>query len=326
MYEDTILDIKNLTVGYYNENGFSVIINDMNLRVRKGIILGIAGESGSGKSTLAQAIYRSLKYPGEITSGQVYLDDQDILRINGEDLRRIRATRFSFIPQAAMNALNPVKRIRYQFYDLLIAHGLQPEKNEDRIQAAIKMVRLRENVLESFPHELSGGMRQRVVIAMSLLLRPDLVILDEPTTGLDVLVQHEILKDLKAIQRQSGLTMIFITHDLSILYEIADEIAMIYAGEIVEFGPRDEMLNDPQHPYNFLLLRSMPRIGAKRGTGYRLIGNPGNFREDFNGCQFYTRCPFSVPQCVSKHPELTSDDGRHFRRCLRYPEWKVGVS
>ena len=224
-----------------------------------------------------------------------------------------------------MNALNPVKRIRYQFYDLMIAHGLQPETNDDMIVSTINMVRLKDTVLDSFPHELSGGMRQRVVIAMSLLFKPDLVILDEPTTGLDVLVEHDILKDLKAIQRQRSLTMIFITHDLSILYEIADEIAMMYAGEIVELGTRDDMLSDPQHPYNFLLLKNIPRIGSKRVPGLRLLGNPSNYREGFAGCQFSTRCPFSQTLCEENHPDLVSDDGSHFRRCIRYPAWRVSI-
>ncbi len=317
-----LIEIRNLTVGYHSETGFSKIISNLNLCVNEGIILGIPGESGSGKSTLAQAIYNSLKYPGEIVSGAVIFNGNDMLRMEKQELQKIRGTEISFIPQAAMNALNPVKRIRYQFYDFCIAHGIPLKEVDSRIGETLKMVRLDEKVLDSFPHELSGGMKQRVVIAISLLLDPKLVILDEPTTGLDVLVEHEILKDLRSIQKSRNFTMIFITHDLSILYEISDRIAMMYAGEIVEIGTRDEMLNDPRHPYNFLLLKNVPRIGQKGISKLRLIGNPGNYNEEYPGCQFYTRCPFSNLNCSKTHPELFSSSDDHEYRCIRYPEWK----
>ncbi len=319
------MQIKNLTVGYHSENGFSNIIVDLNLCVNDGIILGIPGESGSGKSTLAQAIYNSLKYPGEIVSGEVLFRGSDLLKMGKQELRRIRGTEISFIPQAAMNALNPVKRIRYQFYDFCMAHNIPLKDIDYKISETLKMVRLNENVLDSFPHELSGGMKQRTVIAISLLLEPKLVILDEPTTGLDVLVEHEILQDLKAIQKSRNFTMVFITHDLSILYEISDKIAMMYAGEIVEMGTRDEMLKEPRHPYNFLLLKNIPRIGQKGISNIRLIGNPSNYSESFPGCQFYTRCPFSDHKCSVTHPELRSSKDNHLYRCIRYPEWKSSM-
>ncbi len=323
--DNSAIEIKNLNVGYNTENSFSLIIKNFNLSIKKGEIFGIAGESGSGKSTLAQAIYRSVKYPGEIDSGEIIFKDKDILKMEANDLRKIRVTLFSFIPQAAMNALNPVRKIRYQFYDLLLAHGILPEKSNDKIFSVLKMVRLNESVLDNFPHELSGGMRQRTVIAMSLLLNPELVILDEPTPGLDVLVEHEILKDLKNIQRKYGITMIFITHDLAILYEISDRIAMIYSGEIVELGPRDDMLEHSTHPYNFLLLKNIPRIGVKMNNPIKLKGNPSNFNENFPGCQFYERCPFSKAVCSEKHPDLKEYSNEHYYRCILFPEWKQGV-
>ena len=319
------MQIENLTVGYHSENGFSKIIADLSLCVENGIILGIAGESGSGKSTLAQAIYNSLKYPGEIVSGEVRFYGSDLLKMGKQELQRIRGTEISFIPQAAMNALNPVKRIRYQFYDFCMAHNISLKDVDSRINETLKMVRLDEKILDSFPHELSGGMKQRTVIAISLLLEPKLVILDEPTTGLDVLVEHEILKDLKTIQKSRNFTMIFITHDLSILYEISDKVALMYAGEIVELGIRGEMLNEPRHPYNFLLLKNVPRIGQKGISKLRLIGNPGNYSESYPGCQFYTRCPFSEHKCSEMHPELKSSGDNHLYRCIRYPEWKSSL-
>jgi oligopeptide/dipeptide ABC transporter, ATP-binding protein, C-terminal domain len=318
----TILEIKNLNVGYEGEYGTTRIINNFNLKIEEGIIFGIAGESGSGKSTLAQAIYNSLRYPGTIESGEVIFDGKDILTLSKKELRRMRAVDTAFIPQAAMNALNPVKRIGDQFNDVFEAHGKDIEESQSEIETVLNMVRLRPEVLHSYPHELSGGMKQRTVIAMALVLSPKLVILDEPTTGLDVLVEHDILRDIKRIQRQKGFTMLMITHDLSILYQISDWVAMVYAGEITEYGKREDMLNSPLHPYNYLLLKSLPRIGAERYEGIKLIGAPSNYSETNKGCQFITRCPFSENQCQMTHPELEmgyEDD--HYYRCLRTPDW-----
>ncbi|MCL4344874.1 MAG: ABC transporter ATP-binding protein [Candidatus Thermoplasmatota archaeon] len=323
MTGNSIMSIRNLSVGYNSEGGFTRIINNLNLEVNAGRILGIAGESGSGKSTLAQAIYRSLKYPGEIESGEVIFDGRDLLKMELPDLRKLRAVHLSFVPQAAMNALNPVKKILYQFFDVLIAHGKDPEENMERIQEAVRMVRLDESILYSFPHELSGGMKQRTVIAMSLLLSPKLVILDEPTTGLDVLVEHDILKDIREIQRKTKISMIFITHDLSILYEMSDDIGMLYAGELVEKGKYNEFLENPMHPYTYLLTRSIPRIGIRRENIIKLKGTPTNFDPDNHGCQFISRCPFSESYCSESHPELIeSDEEDHYYRCVNFPAWK----
>ncbi|MGP6207025.1 ABC transporter ATP-binding protein [Cuniculiplasma sp. SKW3] len=329
MADNSIMSVRNLSVGYYSESGFNRIINDLNLDVHEGKILGIAGESGSGKSTLAQAIYRSLKYPGEIESGEILFQGKDIIKMEPSELRKIRAVDISFVPQAAMNALNPVKKILYQFFDVLIAHGKDPEENLDKIKEAVKMVRLDESILNSFPHELSGGMKQRTVIAMSLLLSPKLVIFDEPTTGLDVLVEHDILKDIRKIQRETNISMIFITHDLSILYEMSDEIGMLYAGELVEKGKYEEFLNNPMHPYNYLLTKSIPRIGVRRENIIKLKGTPTNFDPQNKGCQFISRCPFSESFCSEAHPELIQSDREedHYYRCVNFPNWrrKAGI-
>jgi len=317
------LSVNNLSVGYNWEGGLATVINNLSISVDEGVIFGIAGESGSGKSTLAQAIFNSLKYPGEIIGGEVIYDGKDLLKMQRNQLRRIRGVEMSLIPQAAMNALNPVKRIGDQFDDVFIGHGIDPEANSAKIDDVLTLVRLNKSVLRNYPHELSGGMKQRVVIAMALVLSPKLVILDEPTTGLDVLVEHDILVDLKNIQRERHFTMIIITHDLSILYEISDQIAMMYAGEITEYGDRELMLNSPAHPYNYLLLKSIPRIGVKRYDGVKLKGVPGNYNPTYPGCQFSSRCPYIKQECEIDHPNLIKIEGQnHYYRCLRYPEWK----
>lgn len=320
---ENVLDIRNLSVGYHWEDGFNQVVMDLNLKIRRNIIFGIAGESGSGKSTLAASLFRSLKYPGEVTEGEILLDGVDIRNVTKGQLRRLRATRFSYIPQAAMNSLNPVKRIGFQFDDILVAHDLDPEKYRARVSEAISMVRLDSGVLKMYPHELSGGMRQRVVISMALLLNPEVVILDEPTTGLDVLVEHDMLKDLKIIQKKLNLTMIFITHDLSLLFQIADEIAIMYGGEVVEYGDYRTLLDSPSNPYTHLLLESIPRIGVKKNPSGRMKAGQVDFSRRTSGCQFYSRCPYSGTACESQHPDLVKVEGRNQHvRCLRYPEWK----
>jgi oligopeptide/dipeptide ABC transporter ATP-binding protein len=323
MSGNSIMSVRNLSVGYYSDKGYVRIINNLDLDVTEGKILGIAGESGSGKSTLAQAIYRSLKYPGEIESGEVIFQGKDIMKMTQTELRRIRAVDISFVPQAAMNALNPVKKILYQFFDVLIAHGKDPEQNMDKIKESVRMVRLDESILNNFPHELSGGMKQRTVMAMSLLLSPKLVIFDEPTTGLDVLIEHDILKDIRKIQRDTNISVIFITHDLSILYEMSDEIGMLYAGELVEKGRYEEFLNNPMHPYTYLLTKSIPRIGISRENIVKLKGTPTNYNPENHGCQFISRCPFSESYCSESHPDLVqSDEEDHYYRCVNFPGWK----
>ncbi len=320
---DFILDISNLTSGYNSSSGFIPVIQDLNLRIKKGIIFGIAGESGSGKSTLASSIYRSLKYPGEIKSGTVNFSGIDILSIPSDKLQELRAKRYSYVPQAAMNSLNPVKRIGLQFEDIFLAHRIKSDQAKDMVTRSLSMVRLDPAILNNYPHELSGGMRQRVVIAMALLLKPELVILDEPTTGLDVLVEHDILKDLKSIQKTLGLTMIFITHDLSILFEIADQIAIMYAGELVEVGDYESLLKSPANPYTYLLLGSIPRIGVSIDHLLRMKNVPLDSSAQIEGCRFSPRCPYSSSECRSTHPDLVKLNGEdHLYRCLRYPAWR----
>ena len=320
---NNVLEVNDISSGYNTEGGFVTVLKNLDFVVKRGEIFGIAGESGSGKSTVASTIFNTLKYPGEIVSGSIKFNGIDILNISPGQLRRLRATKFSYVPQAAMNSLNPVKRIGLQFHDIMLAHDIEPEENDQKIKSILDTVKLDHSVLNSYPHELSGGMRQRVTISMALLLNPELVILDEPTTGLDVLVEYSILKDIRRIQREMGLTIIFITHDLSILFEIADRIAIIYGGEIVEIGEYEKLLSDPAHPYTYLLLKSIPLIGIKADSIIKMKGTPINFTETNSGCLFSSRCPYVFSDCKSRHPDLIQIKGEdHKHRCIRYPDWK----
>ena len=323
---DKIMEVNHINAGYESENGYIPVLKDVNLSVNRDMILGIAGESGSGKSTLAAVLYNSFRYPGEIRSGEVIFDGKNILKIKPDELRKLRGTEISFIPQAAMNALNPVKKIRLQFYDMMIAHNIKETEFDSKISASMELVRLKESVLDSFPHELSGGMRQRVVIAMSLLLSPKFIILDEPTTGLDVMVEHDILLDIKKIQRTLGLTIIFISHDLPVLFGISDDIVMMYGGEIVESGKYEDLLRNPAHPYTYQLLKSIPLIGTKIDSSMVMKGVAIDFNHIPEGCYFHPRCNFAVSNCSNVHPELKQTDVKdHFYRCNRYPEWTRNV-
>jgi oligopeptide/dipeptide ABC transporter ATP-binding protein len=320
---NVLLEVNGINSGYHTDKGFVKVLKDLDFHVRSGEIFGIAGESGSGKSTLASTIFNSLKYPGEITSGSLKFRGMDILKISKGEARRIRGMKYSYVPQAAMNSLNPVKRIGLQFRDIMLAHDIDPDKNVENIKTILDMVKLNHSVLNNYPHELSGGMRQRVTISMALLLKPELVILDEPTTGLDVLVEYSILKDIKRIQREMGLTIIFITHDLSILFEIADRIAVMYSGEIVELGPFKRLLENSAHPYTYLLLKSIPLVGVNMESIVKIKGTPVSFSSDLSGCFFHPRCPFKSLGCDTEHPELIKIKNEdHFHRCMRYPSWK----
>lgn len=318
------LNVDGVSAGYHTKDGFVKIIENLSFDVSQGEIFGIAGESGSGKSTAAQALFASLEYPGEVTGGSITVGGSDIMTLSENKLRSMRARKYSFVPQAAMNSLNPVRKIGDQFRDVLFAHGLNPDGSEDLIREKINLVRLDDYVLDLFPHELSGGMRQRAVIAMTLLLNPEIVIFDEPTTGLDVLVEYNILLDIKRIQKTLGLTVIFITHDLSILFEIADRVSIMYGGEIVESGPVSELLENSAHPYTYLLIKSIPRIGVDRSGISKIPGNTLDYGSEVSGCKFAERCPFRADECVSAHPGLmpAGDNGGHLQRCLKYPEWK----
>ena len=284
---ETLVELRQLSVAY----GDVRAVDGISLTIGTSEILGLAGESGCGKSTVANTVMQILRPPAHIVSGEILFRGEDLTRLSAEQLRRFRWRNVSMVFQSAMNALNPVMRVGDQFVDMMRAHG-ETSKHDALAQARelLELVGIDSRRLRSYPHELSGGMRQRVIIAMALALRPELVILDEPTTGLDVVVQREILQQLGDLQREFGSAVLFITHDLSLLFEFAHRIAIMYAGEIVEQTTTGELLRNPLHPYTQGLIRSFPPL---HGPLERMVGIPGappDLASPPDGCRFHPRC------------------------------------
>ena len=307
----TLVEVRNLNVDYLAANGTVHAVTDVSFTLRRGEILGLAGESGSGKSTLAYAITRLLRPPAMVTSGEIlYLDDDcipiNILDLSPRDLRAMRWNDLAIVFQSAMNALNPVMTIGAQIMDVLRAHRphMGPDSRRQRALELLQLVGIASDRLRSYPHELSGGMRQRAIIAIALSLSPELLILDEPTTALDVVVQREILTEIVRLREKLGFSVIFITHDLSLLLELADKVAIMYAGRIVEQGTCRELYLHPRHPYSYGLLNSFPSLHGPRRRMSGIPGSPPDLRAVPSGCAFHPRCPLTFGTCRAVLPAL----------------------
>jgi peptide/nickel transport system ATP-binding protein len=308
---ERLLDIRGLCVDY-GQGPYAVhAVTGADLVLHRGEVLGLAGESGSGKSTLVMAATRLLRPPGVITDGEVrfYQPDgpaTDLLALDYPMLRVLRWSQVSLVLQSAMNALNPVMTIRTQLTDALAAHlpHLSRKERHARAVELLEMVGISRDRLGSHPHELSGGMRQRVMIAMALALQPQVVIMDEPTTALDVVTQREILEELKDLRDRFGFAILFITHDLSLLIEIADSIAVMYAGRLVERAPANALFHAPRHPYTLGLLSSFPPLHGPRAPMTGIPGSPPDLRALPSGCVFHPRCRFAFDRCAEQAPPL----------------------
>jgi peptide/nickel transport system ATP-binding protein len=315
---NTLLEIKHISVDYISSKGTVHAVNDVSFTIDRGQIFGLAGESGSGKSTLAYAIARLLQPPAVITQGQVLYfpsrsevtekDDAavDVLALNPAQLRAFRWRKLSIVFQSAMNALNPVLDIETQITDVLHAHNPPMTANEARSRAAelLQLVGIASDRLHSYPHELSGGMRQRAIIAIALALNPEMIIMDEPTTALDVVVQRDILAQIMRLRNDLGFSVIFITHDLSLLLEIADTVAIMYAGRVVEMGTRKGLLRSSRHPYTSGLLHSFPKLHGPHRSLTGIPGSPPDLRSVPPGCAFHPRCTFAFAACRTIVPVL----------------------
>jgi peptide/nickel transport system ATP-binding protein len=299
-----LVEIEDLVVEYLTPEGRRIrAVDNVSLTVQAGEILGLAGESASGKTTTAQTLLRILRPSAQIVSGAVRFQGTDVLALSTRELRAFRWRSVSMVFQSAMNALNPVTRVSDQFVDMMRAHQrIKKARALARAGELLEVVGIDRRRLHAYPHELSGGMRQRVIIAMALALSPELVIMDEPTTALDVVVQREILDEVRLLQAELGFAVLFITHDLSLLVEFSDRIAIMYAGEIVESAPARDLFEHPQHPYTAGLLASFPPLTGEIGRLSGIPGSPPDLGHPPSGCRFHPRCP----SCGPSDPDLLS--------------------
>jgi oligopeptide/dipeptide ABC transporter ATP-binding protein len=308
------LDVRDLRVHYHTPEGEVIAVNGISFQVMRGELLGLVGESGCGKTTAAMGILRLVQPPGRIMGGQVILKDKiDILALDKEELRRIRWTEISLIPQGAMNSLNPTMKVKDQIKDVIETHeGRQPKQAlKERILDLLAMVGLPSRTYDMYPHELSGGMKQRVCIAMGIALDPTLVIADEPTSALDVIVQRVVAQTLLDIKNRMGVSMIMIGHDMGLMAQMADRIAVMYAGNLVEVASTRTVLKNPQHPYTQLLIESIPSIKERKPLKLT-EGLTHDLRNPPPGCIFQFRCPWVQDICrVQKPPLKAISPGNH---------------
>ncbi|HGS4439429.1 TPA: ABC transporter ATP-binding protein [Vibrio cholerae] len=311
-----LLEINNLCVDYVSPNGVARAVNNVSLTIAPGETLGLAGESGCGKSTLAFAISRLHKAPALISEGEILYKGQDVLKMNDRQLRNFRWNDVSVVFQSAMNSLNPVITIGEQLTDVILAHRKVPYKQaHERAVELLKIVGIHGDRMSSFPHQLSGGMRQRVVIAVALALEPKLIIMDEPTTALDVVVEREILNELYELKSKFGFSILFISHDLSLMGEIADRIGVMYAGNLIELGEAQQVFGNPQHPYTKGLISSFPTIHGPKERLYGIPGNPVNLLNIPTGCNFQERCAICASVCKQQEPHLKRVDNGSLVSC-----------
>ena len=316
-----ILQVKGLQVYYDTREGQVNAVNDVSFTLEKDERFGLVGESGSGKTTMATALMRLIKAPGRIKGGQVLLDGKDLLKFSNEKMRQARSTEISMIPQGAMNSLNPVMRIRDQMIDTLRDHGVKRTKSEFRKWAAelLERVGLPVEVAGMYPHELSGGMKQRVAIATGICLNPKVIIADEPTSALDVVVQREVMTTLRLVQKELGASVIVIGHDMGLMAQFTERLGVMYAGKLVEVASVRDIFNKPLHPYTQLLIASLPSLEAKKV----FRGIPGRTPSLLNpppGCGFHPRCPKAMEHCSRLVPALQKMAAGQSVACHLYDE------
>ncbi len=317
---DAVLEVRDLRVVYETPDGPVKAVNGVTFSLRPGERMGLIGESGSGKTTLATALMRLSRPPAFIVGGRVLLDGHDLLAMDDEELQRMRLKEIALVPQAAMNALNPVMRIDAQIKDALVAHlGRMPKSRLDEIVAqALTMVDLPVEVARAYPHQLSGGMKQRATMAIAVALRPKVIIADEPTSALDVVVQKRVMLTLMRLQEELGAAVMLIGHDIGLIAQFADTLGVLYAGRLVEWGSVEMILENAYHPYSRLLIDSLPTLEGKK----ELIGIPGMPPELLNlppGCAFAPRCPFANDRCREETPVLQSPTSNRLVACHLYP-------
>jgi len=316
----SLLQVKDLHVEYLTTGGSVRAVDGVSFDLAPGEVLGLAGESGSGKSTVAHALLRLLQPPAIITGGQVHFRGRDILAMSDKELEKFRWREVSMVMQSAMNALNPVMKVGDQIMDAITAHDGDRGTRALRTRAGelLEIVGIDAERIDAYPHQLSGGMRQRAMIAMALALDPPLMIMDEPTTALDVVLQKEIMQQIEELKGRLGFSILFITHDLSLLVEFSDRIAIMYAGQIVELAPAGELFSNPLHPYTQGLMSSFPTLTGEKRRLTGIPGSPPDMATPPSGCRFHPRCSKVLPMHTRIDPALREVTPGHFVACHLY--------
>lgn len=316
----TLLQVNHLTIDYKTRKGIVRAVNDVSFPMEKGETMGLVGESGSGKSTLGFALVRLVPSPGVITNGRITLEKEDILSLREKEMRLIRGYKVAFVFQNPMTSLNPVKKIGEHFIEFLRTHKTQMSKKEalERTRSILKELAIPNERINDYPHQFSGGMRQRIMIGLAIAFNPSLVIADEPTTALDVIVQDKILDLLRDLSRTRDMGLILITHDLSIVLERCDKIFVMYAGHQVEYGRSGEIYKNPRHPYTQGLLHSIPNVELIDQKLSAIPGTPPDLLDMPKGCPFWPRCPYVLKICHIKTPPVISLKSGHLVKCYLY--------
>jgi peptide/nickel transport system ATP-binding protein len=303
--EPALLEVRDLRVHYHTSRGAVQAVNGVSFGIREGERFGLVGESGSGKTTVALALLRLIRPPGRIESGQITMDGVDLLDLSEEEMRQVRLAKIALVAQGAMNSLNPVVRVREQIRDGLKDHGvrLSGRAFDDRAKELLHSVGLRQDVGSMFPHELSGGMKQRVCMAIAISMRPKLIIADEPTSALDVVVQRQVMDTLLSIQQELGASIILIGHDMGLMAQVVDRVGIMYAGDFAEVSPVADLFRAPLHPYSQLLIASLPSLDEKEAF-QGIPGLPPSLLYRPKGCTFRSRCPRAMERCAVEEPRL----------------------
>jgi peptide/nickel transport system ATP-binding protein len=316
-----LLEVQDLSVHYATRRGVMRAVDGISFSLEAGRHLGLIGESGCGKTTAGRAMLRVLPRNGRIAAGQIRLKDRDLVSLRDDEMRRLRWREISMVPQSSMDSLDPIYRVGDQLREILTRRGGLPKgEAEERAVALFALVGLGRDRLRNYPHEFSGGMRQRAVIAMALALDPDLVIADEPVTALDVIVQNQVLRTFRELQERLNLSVIMITHDISVVAETCDEVAVMYAGKILERTVVERFFRQPFHPYTLGLQNAYPSLIDPRRTLISIEGYPPDLVEPPAGCRFNTRCPFAIERCFHEEPPLLEVAPAHQAACHRWQE------
>lgn len=314
----TVLDVRNLSVNYLtDENVPLCAVEDLSFRVEQGKSLGIVGESGCGKTTIMLAVMRLLPEAGRITKGQVLFDGEDILQVSEAQMCRLRWAEISMVFQGAMNALNPVRTIESQIVEALVRHDTVDTRKQARKRAGelLELVGIQTERARDYPHHYSGGMRQRAVIAMALACNPRVLIADEPTTALDVMIQAQIINLLVKLQKELNLGMVMVTHNLGLVSEICDDVLVMYGGKLAELGDRNRIFNNPKHPYTRLLMKAFPDVEHPDAELASIPGVPPRLDDLPPGCRFAPRCPYCRDRCKVEAPAVVQSDPMHWYAC-----------